>query len=204
MFHTGVRRISVGSSRSHISVSLSLYLSSCPDCFWKKLAQPVITCSTCVRRPRVPQYNIYTSALSSHRGPKDPSEVLLRLYVHIYVSLSGCPCWFLAIVCAVLHCAQRISPHTLGSNPLSDSILFPSNFLFVFISSVRVQSRDAFIIPENGVWRTPVGSSPANMHFHMSLFRLVLVNFWRLFTWTVIVRSTCSCRPRVQTPWSTV
>ena len=50
----------------------------------------------------------------------------VRLSVRPSVSLSGCPRWFLAIICASCNCVQRIRPQSTRSNPLSGSVIYPS------------------------------------------------------------------------------
>ena len=72
-----------------------------------------------------------------HWGPKDPSGVQYRLYVHptihpsihLYVCLSvsmySCLCHFLAIICVVRNCAQRMQLEATGSNIPSGSIICP-------------------------------------------------------------------------------
>ena len=78
--------------------------------------------------------------------------------LRLSISLSSRPRWFLAIIYAACNFLQFIQPQATGSYTLSGSIIcssvFPSVrpvihgpfaiFLFVLISSVGVQRRDAF------------------------------------------------------------
>ena len=64
------------------------------------------------------------------------------------------------------------------------------------------------IIPQTGVWRTPVGSSQAYMSirlsFSMYICLVVRANFWQSQTRPVITCRAWGRRPRVQIPWVAV
>ena len=110
--------------------------------------------------------------LSPQWGPEDPSGFQSSLCVCLSVRSFLCPfvrMFFGNHKSAAHNCLQRMRPQTTGSNPLSDSIIFPSicpsicpqaffYFSILLISSVGVQHQDAFI-PQTGAQRTTVGSS---------------------------------------------
>ena len=168
-----------------MSLSLCLFasLSGRPRRFLAIIkAQTIIVCSTCGRRTWVPHYNLYSSNLSPHWGPKGPNGVQSSLYAHLSVSLSGRPCHFLVIICMASNCVQHMRPQAMGSNPLSGSIICMS-----FRPSLRLVIHRPFVVFYLYwflVWR-----SSAVMHlyvclsiclsFSLSLCLVVRVAFWR-------------------------
>ena len=61
--HTGVQRTPVGPSQVYVAVSPSLWLYLCRFfrvTFWQTSTWPLIARSACGRRPRFPQYNLYS------------------------------------------------------------------------------------------------------------------------------------------------
>ena len=116
-----------------LSVSLYLWPVFRIAC-WRTFKLPLIAHSSCSCKPRVLYYNLYSTTLSPHWGPRDPRGVQSILYVFasvylsvlLFVSLSGHPCRFLAIICAACNCIQRMRPQATGSNLLSGSMICPS------------------------------------------------------------------------------
>ena len=114
----------------YLSVSLYLCLVFCVA-FWRTFTLPVISRNPCGRTPRLLCYNLYSTTLSPHWCPKDPSGVQsilyvcvsVSLFVFIYVSLSSHMCRFLVIICAACNCVQRIWPQVTGSNPMSGGMI---------------------------------------------------------------------------------
>ena len=124
------------------SQCLCVSLAGCPRQFLEIIKLwPVIARSACSCRPQVMQYNLYSSTVSPHWGPKDPSGVQLGLYVRLYVSLYGLPHRFLVIIPAVCNCVQCMWMQATGSNPLSGIRICPSAH-----PSVRLSVR-LFICP---------------------------------------------------------
>ena len=108
-----------------MSVRLSISLSIHPRQILVIIKSwPVIARRECVHRPQVMQYNIYSSTLSPHWGPKDPSGVQLSLYVCLTVYLSVLPHRFLVIIRVACNFPRHMRPQATDSNPLCDSIIF--------------------------------------------------------------------------------
>ena len=87
------------------------------------------------------------------------SSLYVRLSVSMSLCLLGRSCQFLAIIRSSHNCAQHMQPQATGPNNPSVSIICPYThssirpqafcyFLFLLISSVGVQHRDAFIPSE--------------------------------------------------------
>ena len=61
----------------------------------------------------------------------------VSLFLHLSVSLSGCLCLFLVIICRSRNCAQRMLPQASGSNTRSGSTsvrlsVGPLQFLYLY------------------------------------------------------------------------
>ena len=147
--------------------------------------------------------------------------------VSLFLFLSSRPHHFLVIICAANNCAQHMLPQATGSNPLRGSIICLSIRLSIplqafcdFCIYINFQCGGPVlqcIYPHIGVWRTPVGSSWAYISVCVSQsicpsLRLSLcLTLWSSASpfgnqsaWSVIARSACGRRPRVQIPWVAV
>ena len=99
------------------------------------------------------------------------SSIAMHLYlclsVCIYVSLSGHPHRFLAIICMAHNCVQRMRPQATGSNTLSGSIIYL--YIRPSICPVVYGTFEIFIFYQFPMW----GSSTA-MNLLMKLDTSVL------------------------------
>ena len=141
----------------HICLSLCLCVSvsvgSSASLFGEHLRGPYFSAAHAAAGHRFRSI-ISTVVLYPHTGVR--RTPVGSSWAYMSVSLSGRPRRFLEIICVARNCAQRMRPQATSSNPLSDSIICPSVrpvvrgpfavFVFVFISSVGVQRRGAFIV----------------------------------------------------------
>ena len=125
----------------------------CP--FWTSLDRSVHTSSFWPNSDGSSQY-LFDSHLEmrvitplGYEGPQWGSVELICPSVCLSVSLSGRPRRFLAIIRAASNCAQRMRPQAEyvrpSVRPSVQSSVGLLRFLYIFISGVVVQRRDAFI-----------------------------------------------------------
>ena len=101
----------------YLSVHPSIRPAVCPSvCPSRVVTRPfVIFIFVLISSVEVKHYNAFIFPIMV---PKDPSGVHSSLYAHLSVALSGCPCRFLAIICAACNHAQCMRPQAKGSKPL--------------------------------------------------------------------------------------